>query len=269
MMAAPEIEEEIALAGVLLRRWGTVREIVLNEPQRRNPMSPAIMEGLVLACDRIEAEPDVRAVILTGAGSVFSAGGDLAYNNAHLQGPSESQHAFLSNLYKPFLRVLDLPMPTIAAINGAAVGGGFAIAMLCDIRLIAEEAKLVTAFSAMGFSPGLGLTYSLERAVGLSKAAELLYASATLDGREADALKLARAVPGDALEAEAWHLAETIAANSATVNRMVKGAMFTGFRTELKQRLERDILAQVLTSVGTDYQNFLAGMDEQAGKAKS
>jgi enoyl-CoA hydratase len=206
-------------------------------------------------------------VILTGAGSAFSAGGDLTYNNANLQGPSERQHFFLTNLYKPFLRILDLPMPTIAAINGTAVGGGLAIAMLCDIRIIADEAKLVTAFASMGFAPGLGLTYSLERAVGLSKAAELIFSGATLTGKEAEALGLARSVPRERLEEHVRALADKIAANSPTVNRMVKGSMFTEYRTELKRRLERDVLAQVVTSVGSDYQSFLARKGGQTGKA--
>lgn len=268
-MGSSVAEEEIRLSGVLLRIRSSIRQIVLNEPHRRNPMSPAIMEGLTAACDKIESDPDARVVILTGAGSAFSAGGDLAYNKANLQGPSERQHAFLTNLYKPFLRILDLPMPTIAAINGPAVGGGLAIAMLCDIRIIADEAKLVTAFSSMGFTPGLGLTYSLERAVGLSKAAELLYSGEILTGKDADALRLARSVPRDELEERVWALADKIAANSPTVNRMVKGAMFTAFRTELKQRLERDILAQVVTSVGSDYREYLASVDGRAGKAET
>jgi enoyl-CoA hydratase/carnithine racemase len=264
-MSTPAAESEIALAGVLLRSHGYVRQIVLNEPKRRNPMSPAIMEGLAAACDHIERDAGAHVAIVTGAGGAFCSGGDLAYNTANLQGPVERQQIFLNNLYKPFLRILDLPMPTIAAINGPAVGGGFAIAMLCDIRVIADDAKLITAFAAMGFAPGLGLTYSLERAVGLSKASELLYSGDVLTGKEADTLRLARCVPRDRLETEVWTLAERIAANSATVNRMVKGAMFTAYRTELRQRLERDILAQVITSVGSDYREYLAG---KAGKTK-
>lgn len=265
-MGAPAAETEIELAGVLLRSRAAIRQIVLNEPDRRNPMSPAIMEGLTAACDKIEGDPDARVVILTGAGSAFCAGGDLSYNNANLQGPAERQHAFLTNLYKPFLRILDLPMPTIAAINGPAVGGGFAFAMLCDIRIIADDAKMVTAFAAMGFAPGLGLTYSLERAVGLSKAAELLYSGEILTGKDAEALGLARSVPRDALDAHVQALADRIAANSPTVIRMVKGAMFTGYRTELKRRLERDILAQVVTSVGSDYQVYMASAGRRGGK---
>lgn len=242
------------LDGVLLRARGQVREIVLNEPDRRNPMSPAIMKGLAKACDLLEADDSARVVIITGAGTTFCAGGDLPYNDEHLQGPVTGQHEFLTNLYKPFLRVLDLPMPTIAAVNGAAVGGGLAFAMLCDLRIAADDAKLVTAFAAMGFAPGLGLTYTLERHVGLATAAELLYTSRILTGAEAAAIGLVnRSVAGGRLAEEAWATAEQIAESSPVVNRLVKAAMFTGYRAELRQRLERDILAQVMTSVGEDY----------------
>ncbi len=248
------IDSERALDGIVLRARGHVRQVVLNEPRRRNPMSPAVMNGLNKACDLLEADDQVRAVIVTGAGTAFCAGGDLPYNDEHLQGPAEGQHEFLTKLYRPFLRVLDLPVPTIAAINGAAVGGGLAFAMLCDLRVAAEDAKLVTAFAEMGFAPGMGLAYTLERHVGLARAAELLYTGRILTGAEAAEIGLVnRAVASERLANESWTMAEQIAGNSPVVNRLVKASMFTSYRTELRQRLERDILAQVMTSVGEDY----------------
>lgn len=253
------------LAGVRLIARGAVRWLVLNEPGRRNPMSPTIMDGLNRACDAVEADPEARAVVLTGAGAAFCAGGDLPYNDAHLQGPAEAQQRFLTDLYKPFLRILDLPMPTIAAVNGPAVGGGLALALLCDLRLAAAEARLVTAFAAMGFAPGMGLHHSLEQAVGLQRAAELLYTGASLTGTQAAEIGLVlRAVPGADLAEAAQALAERIAAQSAVVNRLVKGALFTPHRAALRQRLERDVLAQVLTAVGQDYADRRAAM--AAGK---
>lgn len=250
----PMLVSETSLDGVLLRTRDHVGQIVLNEPDRRNPMSPLIMSGLEKACDLLEGNAAVRVVILTGAGPAFCAGGDLSFNDEHLQGSVADQHQFLTNLYGPFLRVLDLPMPTIAAINGAAVGGGLAFAMLCDLRIAADDAKFVTAFAAMGFAPGMGLPYTLERHVGLSRAAELLYSGRSLTGAEAAQIGLVnRCVPADRLEEEAWGLAEQIAANSPVVNRLVKASMFGHYRAELRQRLERDILAQVMTSVGDDY----------------
>ncbi len=253
--------EETPLDGVLLRRRGRVREIVLNEPARRNPMSPAIMAGLDRACDAVEADEDARAVILTGAGPVFCAGGDLPYNDAHLTGDVERQRAFLTALYRPFLRILDLPMPTIAAVNGAAVGGGFGLAMLCDMRLCQTATKFVTAFAPMGFAPGMGLAFTLERAVGLSRAAELLYSGRVVRGEEAVALGIAlEAVAADSLMERAREMAQAMAETSAVVNRHVKAGLFGPHRAELRARLERDILAQVLTSVGEDYRARRAAM---------
>jgi len=257
------------LFGVRLVRDGPVAELVLNEPERRNPMSPAIMRGLAAACDRIEADrARIGCVIVTGAGSAFSAGGDLVYNDANLQGEVSAQRTFLEELYRPFLRLLDLPVPTICAVNGVAVGGGLALAMLCDLRIMSESARLVTAFGKMGFFPGLGLTYSFERLLGPSKALELLYRGAEISAGDAVSLGLAAgAAPPAGLMAQARAMAAEIAANSAFVNQLVKSAIMGGYRGELRRRLERDILAQVLTSVGEDYRQRRAAMKQARSKS--
>lgn len=253
------------LFGIRLVRRGGICEIILNEPERRNPMSIAVGRGLIQACDAIEADrSEIDCAILTGAGSVFCAGGDLPYNDAQLKGEVSLQHDFLEDLYKPFLRVLDLPVPTICAVNGAAVGGGLALAMLCDIRIMSDRARLVTAFSPMGFYPGLGLVCSLERVVGASKALELIYRGTTIPPEEAVALGLAtRHVAHEQLMDESRTLAAEIAANSRFVNQLVKAAVQQDFRGELRRRLERDVLAQVLTSVGGDYAQRRSAMESK------
>lgn len=266
-MSEETFDYETQLDGVLMRTRGHVCQIVLNEPDRRNPMSPAIMRGLIKACDFVETNDSFRVVIVTGAGGAFCAGGDLSYNDEHLRGSLEGQREFLTGLYEPFLRILDLPVPTIAAINGAAVGGGLAFAMLMDLRIAAENANLITAFSAMGFAPGLGLAYSLERHIGLSRAADLLYSGRSLSGSEAAQMGLVnRTVAGEQLQREAWQWAEQIAQNSALVNRLIKASMFTRYRTELRGRLERDILAQVMTSSGDDYRERRAASTQKGGR---
>lgn len=266
----PRGVSEERLGGVILRARGAVREIVFAEPDRRNPMSEAQMSGLVQACDRIEAEgQDVAAVILCAEGPVFSAGGDLPFNDSHLQGEVAQQHAFLTRLYRPYLRLLDLPMPTIAAVDGAAVGGGMAIAFLCDIRILSDRARFVTAFAQMGFFPGMGLTYSLERLIGPAKTLELLSRGAVISAPEALALGLSSAVVGpDALLEAARAQAEAIAEQSVLVNRMLKSVLLEGYRGGLRQRLERDILAQVVTSVSGDYASRRASMAQARPTAK-
>lgn len=245
---------ETAIEGVLLRSSGTVREIVLNEPERRNPMSPAIMAGLMGACDRLEADDGVAAVILTGSGPAFCAGGDLRHNDANLGHGPDSDHRFLSGLYEPFLRILDLPVPTIAAVNGPAIGGGMALSLLCDIRLAAEEATFRPAFSSIGFSPGMGLTYTLPRCVGDAVAAEILYSDRSLKASEAATIGLVnRAVPGPELMDTARALAAGIARNSTPTNRLIKGLLTDEHRAALRAQLAREVPAQVATASGEDF----------------
>lgn len=240
--------------GVLLGGEGNIRELTLNEPERRNPMSPAIMSGIVEACDRIESDDEAAAVIVTGAGSVFCAGGDLRYNDQNLGHGPDSDHRFLSELYEPFLRILDLPMPTIAAINGPAIGGGLALSLLCDIRIAAVDATLKSAFSSIGFSPGMGLTHTLPRQVGPAVAAEILYADRTLSGAEAADLGLVnRAVGSTEVMDEARKLAFAIAANSSPTNRLIKELLTERSRTELRAQLRREVEAQVTTASSDDF----------------
>jgi enoyl-CoA hydratase/carnithine racemase len=250
------------IEGVLLGGEGNVRELVLNEPDRRNPMSPAIMAGLIASCDRLEADEAASAVIVTGAGNAFCAGGDLRYNDQNLGHGPDSDHRFLSELYEPFLRILDLPMPTIAAINGPAIGGGLALSMLCDIRIAADDAILKSAFSGIGFSPGMGLTYTLPRQVGPAIAAEILYADLTLTGAEAATFGLVnRAVPSAGLMDEARRLAADIASNSSLTNRLIKELLADGYRSELRAQLAREIDAQVTTASSDDFRQRRAGVE--------
>jgi enoyl-CoA hydratase/carnithine racemase len=254
--------DEKELDGVLLGCTGPVREIVLNEPERRNPMSPSIMSGLVKACDLLEADDGAAVVIVTGAGSAFCAGGDLRHNDQNLGHGPEADRRFLEKLYEPFLRILDLPMPTIAAINGPAIGGGLALSLLCDIRLAATDAVLKTAFSAIGFAPGMGLTHTLPRHVGLSLASEILYADRSLTGAEAAAVGLvSRAVPPADLLPSARQLAHDIAVNSSETNRLIKTLLTADHREDLRGQLSREIPAQVATSSSEDYRRRRAAMD--------
>lgn len=259
---------ETPIDGILLRSEGAVAEIVLNEPERRNPMSPAIMRGLVEACNRIEADEQVAVVVLTGAGAAFCAGGDLRYNDENLGDGPASDHRFLSRLYEPFLRVLDLPVPTIAAINGAAIGGGFALSLLCDLRIAAADAVLRPAFSSIGFSPGMGFTYSLPHHAGLALAAEILYTDRALTGEEAASIGLVnRAVPAPEVATVATAMATEIAAKSVSTNRLIKSLLLDDYRSGLRSRLSGEILAQVASSSSADFEARRA--DVAAGKGSS
>jgi enoyl-CoA hydratase len=155
-----------------------VGTLTLNDPDRRNALSAGLVEAIVAAFDRFESGDDVRAVIVTGAPPAFCAGADLG----NLGAAAESG---LRSIYEGFLRVARSPLPTIAAVNGAAVGAGMNLALCCDVRLAARRARFDTRFLQLGLHPGGGHTWMLQRAVGPQTAAAMVLFGQVLDGEQA------------------------------------------------------------------------------------
>ena len=161
---------------------GAVALVVFDDPERRNAMTEAMGRALTKVMARLAADAAVRAVVLTGAGVAFSAGGDLAMiedkSRAGRAEPGEAararNQAFMRDFYRLFLSVRDLPCPSIAAIQGAAIGAGLAVALACDLRIAAREARLGLNFAKLGIHPGMGSSWTLPRLVGPAHAADLL-----------------------------------------------------------------------------------------------
>jgi enoyl-CoA hydratase/carnithine racemase len=167
-------------------------------------MTEAMGQALTAAVETLAEDDSVRAVVLTGAGRAFSAGGDLDLlermargGNASRGGETRRSHeVFMGRFYRLFLRVRALPQPTIAAVNGPAIGAGCCAALACDMRIAAREAKLGLNFNRLGLHPGMAASWTLPRIVGPALAAELLYTGRILDGVEAERIGLVnRAVP--------------------------------------------------------------------------
>jgi enoyl-CoA hydratase len=151
---------------VLLDRDGAVATITLNAPRRRNVLSVPMVAALQEAVEQAENHPDVRALVLTGTGSAFCAGAELDT----LEQGAAGNFDRVKSVYDGFLRVLHSPLPTIAAVNGPAVGAGFNLALACDVRLAAPTARFDTRFAALRIHPGGGHTWLLTRAVGAQHA---------------------------------------------------------------------------------------------------
>ena len=230
---------------VLVSHDGGVATLVLNDPERRNAMSQAMGEAFSARISELAVESTLRAVILTGAGSAFSAGGDLAMIQARADegaaGGRAAQRAIrdgMRSFYQLFLSVRDLPCPTIAALNGSAVGAGLCVALACDVRIASSQASLGLNFSALGLHPGMGATWTLPRLVGPARAAELLYSARLLDGDEAAAIGLVnRAVAPEQVLPAARALAGEFAANSPVANRGVKQALARSAAASLEDQL--------------------------------
>jgi enoyl-CoA hydratase/carnithine racemase len=221
-MSAAVLEERIDQSIVLL---------TLNQPERRNPMSdPVVVEALTAALTRAEADMETRVIVLTGAGSVFSSGGDLNTMAAggglvHENGV-ETRLAYRRGVQRLPLTFETLETPVIAAVNGAAIGGGCDLACMCDIRIAAESAFFAESFVQLGLTPGDGGAWLLQRAVGYSKACEMAFTGSRVSAAEALACGLvSQVVPDAALRDAALALANRIAANPPHAVRMTKRMM--------------------------------------------
>ena len=192
-----------------------VATLTMNRPERRNAMSGAMLDGLMEALPRLAASAEVGAVILTGAGGAFCAGGDVKAmaEGRELEGESLEEKAQGLRRRMEISRWLhEMPKPTIAMVPGAAAGAGLSLALACDIRIAGQSARFTTAFGRVGYSGDFGGSYFLTRLVGTAKARELYYTADLLGADEALALGLVNRVVADAeLEAETQALAARIA----------------------------------------------------------
>ena len=170
-----------------------VAVVTLNDPERRNALNLPMVDEIVETFDRLEADESVGAVVVTGAAPAFCAGADLS----HLGG---SQREGLRNVYEGFLRVGRSPLPTVAAINGAAVGAGMNLALVCDVRVAARRAKFDTRFLQLGLHPGGGHTWMFRRITGPQAVFATVVFGDVLDGAEAERIGLVwRCVDDDRL----------------------------------------------------------------------
>jgi enoyl-CoA hydratase/carnithine racemase len=249
-------------------RWdqeGRVVTLTMNRPDERNAIgSHADCEALVDAVERAAADPGVAVLILTGAGGSFSAGGNLkGMRDRDGIGPLASPLATRGNYRRGIQRIpaalWNCELPTIAAINGHAIGVGLDLACMCDIRIAAQGAKLAASFVKLGIVPGDGGAYFLPRAVGLSKAAEMMFTGEPIDGAQALACGLvSRLVPGDALMAEARALAARIAANPPQTLRLVKRLLREAQHARLDEVLHLSAAFQALAHESADHREALA-----------
>jgi enoyl-CoA hydratase len=169
---------------VLVDRRDRVAVVTVNDPDRRNALNLDLCVELVAAFDELDADPEVGAVVVTGTPPAFCAGADLSQLGA-------SQKDGLRAIYSGFLRVAASTLPTIAAVNGAAVGAGMNLALACDVRLAARRARFDTRFLDLGLHPGGGHTWLMRRAVGPQATMATVVFGQVLDGAEAERVGLA------------------------------------------------------------------------------
>ncbi len=194
-----------------------IATLTMNRPEARNALTGEMQRALLEAATRLAVDPKVRLVVLTGSGNAFCAGGDVkgfvASNGDPGSAPTFDDRVNALRAGSELSRLLhDMPKPTLAVIPGAAAGAGLSIALACDMRIAANEAKLTTAFSRIGASGDFGGSYFLTQLVGSAKARELYFTADVISGAEAARLGIvSRSVPAAELEHEASLLARRLA----------------------------------------------------------
>ena len=202
---------------------GSVGVITLDAPDRRNALTPRMATDLVELCDDLDRNPDVGAVVVRGEGGYFCAGAHrdvLAGASDPLADPA---HTNLSLVYGAFVRVGNLEAPTIAAVRGGAVGAGLNLALATDLRVVADDAKLVSGFLKLGLHPGGGYFVLSSRIAGREVTAAMGLFGEVLDGRRAAQVGLAwQSLPDEDVDSRALELADTVAADPPLARRAAR-----------------------------------------------
>jgi enoyl-CoA hydratase len=224
----------------------------LDEPERRNALTAELASALREAVAAVAADDSARCVVLTGAGSAFCSGADLGGLMAGDIGVL-GRRDLLRAYYRTFLDVRALDVPTVAAVNGPAIGAGFNLALCCDLRVCAESARMGATFVRLGITPGGGATHLLTRLVGPERAARLVLTGELVSGETLVAMGLASAVvPDGELSDAVAALTSRIASNAPAAVRAAKRALRLAVDGSFEAVLEAESLAQAASQVSAD-----------------
>lgn len=200
-----------------------VATVTLTDPERRNALTLPMVTEIIGTFDALEDDPAVGAVVVTGEAPAFCAGADLSHLSSSAEGGAE---AGLRAMYQGFLRIGRSPLPTLAAVNGAAVGAGMNLALVCDVRLAAQRARFDTRFLQLGLHPGGGHTWMAQRIAGPQTVLATVLFGEVLDGAEAERVGLVwRCLPDAELLPAAQAMAERAASGPRELARRIKATI--------------------------------------------
>jgi enoyl-CoA hydratase/carnithine racemase len=244
---------------LVLEKRGHVGLLTLNRPESLNALgAPGDGEAVAETCERVNADQDIRCVVLTGAGRAFSAGGDVkamkAREGAFAGSGVAIRDGYRRNIHRIVRSIYGLEVPSIAAVNGAAIGLGCDVACMTDIRICADNSRFGVTFLKLGLIPGDGGAWLLPRTIGMSRAAELLFTGDVIDAATAQAWGLAsRVVPVEALVDEAIALANRIAVQPPHALRLAKALLRQGQTASYDALMEMSAAAQALAHLTDDH----------------
>jgi enoyl-CoA hydratase/carnithine racemase len=243
---------------ILLDVDDPIAVLTLNRPDERNTMSAEVLDTFKARIAEVGDMPDVRCLVITGSGRYFCSGANLTGMGSLLGTDSpdgeEGIRKNITGVYESFLCLLDVDVPVIAAINGHAVGGGFGLALACDIRVANLAAKMGANFVRLGLHPGMATTYMMPRLLGVSKAAELLFTGRIFTGEEAAEMGLVSyAVAAEEVVPKAMALAKEIASAAPIAVRLAKQSLYQSIDYDPRSWIEPEATAQAKTVKTRDF----------------
>lgn len=262
---------------VIYERLGDVAVLTLNRPDIRNALTDnVIIDEIVDVCRRVGEDESIAVLILTGAGSAFSAGGnvkDMANKTGMFAGdPGQIRDNYRKGIQRIPLALYRLEVPTLAAVNGPAIGAGCDLACMCDIRIAGRSARFGETFVSLGLIPGDGGAFFLPRVVGFSKACELAFTSRVIDAPEALRIGLvSEMTPPEKLMERSMEIAMEIARHPAKTLRMAKRLFHFARERTLEETLDLSAAFQALCHHSPEHhaalEAFLATLGKGPGKS--
>ena len=224
---------------ITFRQDGNVGIISFNRPKAANGLNAKTGAELRHAAKLCDSSADIRAVIVTGAGRFFCAGGDVKEMHTHGETVGSAIKNLADDLHMAISTFSRMQKPVIMAVNGMAAGAGFSLAVSGDLVIASEAAGFTMAYTKAGLSPDGSSSYFLPRLIGMRRAQDLMFTNRTLSAQEAlDWGLVTRVVPADALMSSALELAQTLAAGAAGSNAAVKSLLLTSFDNSLETQME-------------------------------
>jgi len=259
----------MAYKEILFKQENSIAILTLNRPDIRNAITgKEIIEEIEYVCKTVNENMDIKVLIITAADPAFSAGGnvkDMAAKKGMFGGtPAQLMENYRKNVQRIPLAVHEVAVPTIAAVNGPAIGAGCDLSLMCDMRIASEKAKFGETFLSVGLIPGDGGAYFLPRVVGMARACELTFTGDVIDAKRAFEIGMVNdVVAHEKLMGNADVLAKKIASKPAEALRMAKRLLYMGQETTLKHLLEQSAAYQSLCHNTKDHMEALNAMFEK------
>lgn len=251
----------MSYSAIMVEKKDAVAVITLNRPPF-NPLNSQVFKELALAAEELEADSQIRAVVVTGAGQkAFAAGADI--NEMKGLTPVE-MYKFSRVSSRAYSAIENMTKPTVAALNGLTLGGGCELALVCDLRLAADTAKIGLPEINLGIFPGGGGTQRLPRLIGAGRAKEMMFLGEMIDAAQAEKYGLInRVAPASSLMEEALALAVKLARKAPVALGLLKGAMNTGLNTDLPSAIENEGKSFIVAFASDDRQEGFKAFAEK------